>query len=563
MKMEVSLGVWLLGIFCITIRVKGDCDSELGMKNKQISDDSITASSHYQNNFPHLARADSNSGVWCSDRTDKAPYIQIDLKEEKIITGVETQGSPRLGRWVEKFKIKYLLQNNWTIYSDSEGSDKVFDGGQGILITKSNVLQPPLRTQKIRIYPYQSQGVLWLENVSCLRLELKGCALPDCGDPGTPSNGRKLGVTYSLNSKVNFNCDLGYELSGSEERKCQQNGTWTGQQPMCKVDGGLGEWGAWSECSLTCGIGKQRRMRKCDSPKPQNGGRQCDMKEYVHERYCRKRKCGGLSCGKPPSVRKAQPQYQSTNFGAVVTYVCNTGYTLSGASQRTCRGIGKWDDVGPKCLAMCSTPVIPFSTYIAKPLNYSGSYSTGETITLACKKGFKEQPGGHPIRICISGRWTQFPFKCIGTHSCRRTIHPARTMCTQECSPESGCGSDRYSCLCDGKCGYICIEKANGKLKFTGTSYNDTAHYTCDKGYRLNTDSPVKRCTAKKRWDGLPARCKGGCGDPGTPENGRRVGNIYSLNRKVYFRCDLGYELFGSEERKCQQNGTWTGQASV
>ena len=48
---------------------------------------------------------------------------------------------------------------------------------------------------------------------------------------------------------------------------------------------------------------------------------------------------------------------------------------------------------------------------------------------------------------------------------------------------------------------------ANGKLKFTGTSYNDTAHYTCDKGYSLNTDSPVKRCTAKKRWDGLPARC--------------------------------------------------------
>ena len=114
-------------VFLLLYFIIGDCDSELGMKNKQISDDSITASSHYQNNFPHLARADSNSGVWCSDRTDKAPYIQIDLKEEKIITGVETQGSPRLGRWVEKFKIKYLLQNNWTIYSDSEGSDKVFE----------------------------------------------------------------------------------------------------------------------------------------------------------------------------------------------------------------------------------------------------------------------------------------------------------------------------------------------------------------------------------------------------------------------------------------------------
>ena len=116
-----SLGFLLLYFFI------GDCDSELGMKNKQISDDSITASSHYQNDFPHLARVDSNSGAWCSSLRDGAPYIQIDLKEEKIITGVETQGSSRLGRWVVKFKVKYLLQNNWTIYSDSEGSDKVFE----------------------------------------------------------------------------------------------------------------------------------------------------------------------------------------------------------------------------------------------------------------------------------------------------------------------------------------------------------------------------------------------------------------------------------------------------
>lgn len=114
-------------VFLLLYFFIGDCDSELGMKNKQISDDSITASSHYENDFPHLARGDSKSGAWCSSLTDVAPYIQIDLKEEKIITGVETRGSPRLGRWVVKFKIKYLLQNNWTIYSDSEGSDKVFE----------------------------------------------------------------------------------------------------------------------------------------------------------------------------------------------------------------------------------------------------------------------------------------------------------------------------------------------------------------------------------------------------------------------------------------------------
>lgn len=55
-----------------------------------------------------------------------------------------------------------------------------------------------------------------------------------CGDPGTPENGRKLGVTYSVNSMVYFDCDLGYELAGSPERKCQLNGTWTETQPVCE-----------------------------------------------------------------------------------------------------------------------------------------------------------------------------------------------------------------------------------------------------------------------------------------------------------------------------------------
>ena len=55
-----------------------------------------------------------------------------------------------------------------------------------------------------------------------------------CGDPGTPENGRKVGVIYSTNSKVYFDCDLGYELAGSEERKCQRNRTWTGRQPVCR-----------------------------------------------------------------------------------------------------------------------------------------------------------------------------------------------------------------------------------------------------------------------------------------------------------------------------------------
>lgn len=63
---------------------------------------------------------------------------------------------------------------------------------------------------------------------------------------------------------------------------------------------------------------------------------------------------------------------------------------------------------------VCTVPDIPFSMYISKPEDYERTYKTGETITLGCKKGFKEKPGGNGVRICISGRWAQFPFECEG-----------------------------------------------------------------------------------------------------------------------------------------------------
>ncbi|XP_071100623.1 properdin-like [Haliotis cracherodii] len=45
------------------------------------------------------------------------------------------------------------------------------------------------------------------------------------------------------------------------------------------MDGAFGEWSSWSgECSTTCGLNVRyvrRRNRTCDSPKPQNGGLDC------------------------------------------------------------------------------------------------------------------------------------------------------------------------------------------------------------------------------------------------------------------------------------------------
>ena len=55
------------------------------------------------------------------------------------------------------------------------------------------------------------------------------------------------------------------------------------------VDGQWGQWGRWGRCSRQCG-GSQTRVRLCDSPKQQNGGRAC-VGDQVDERTCNTASC--------------------------------------------------------------------------------------------------------------------------------------------------------------------------------------------------------------------------------------------------------------------------------
>eukprot|EP00111_Clytia_hemisphaerica_P015651 TCONS_00046199-protein len=60
------------------------------------------------------------------------------------------------------------------------------------------------------------------------------CTIKNCGDPGNLQNGVRKGdgnTTYG--STVRYFCDPRYIFSGSRERKCQADGTWSGTQPAC------------------------------------------------------------------------------------------------------------------------------------------------------------------------------------------------------------------------------------------------------------------------------------------------------------------------------------------
>lgn len=55
----------------------------------------------------------------------------------------------------------------------------------------------------------------------------------DCGSLPAPMNGSSHGVATVFPNGIQFRCEPGFILSGSAERTCQPNGTWSGVTTVC------------------------------------------------------------------------------------------------------------------------------------------------------------------------------------------------------------------------------------------------------------------------------------------------------------------------------------------
>ena len=58
------------------------------------------------------------------------------------------------------------------------------------------------------------------------------------------------------------------------------------------VHGGYSEWAEWGPCSVSCGVGSQKRLRQCNNPLPANGGRHC-AGSNAETRSCQGKPCPG------------------------------------------------------------------------------------------------------------------------------------------------------------------------------------------------------------------------------------------------------------------------------
>ncbi|KAA8580474.1 hypothetical protein FQN60_013432, partial [Etheostoma spectabile] len=141
----------------------------------------------------------------------------------------------------------------------------------------------------------------------------KACNLPLCSDGddicvGTDCVGRNCSWTeWGEWSFCSRSCGVGQQQRIRAFIRPQINGSWCEDilggnlehrfcniRP-CRVDGGWSRWSPWSRCDKGCGGGRSIRTRSCSSPPPKNGGKKCEG-EKNQVKPCNTKPCDEKGC---------------------------------------------------------------------------------------------------------------------------------------------------------------------------------------------------------------------------------------------------------------------------
>ncbi|XP_049577951.1 milk fat globule EGF and factor V/VIII domain containing b isoform X3 [Syngnathus scovelli] len=159
------------------------CISLLGMEGGGVGESQISASSvrytflGLQRWGPELARLNNKGLVnaWSPATHDRNPWLEVNLQRKMRITGLVTQGASRVGsaEYIKAFKVASSLDGKtYTLYrTQDQTKDQMFSANVDNDGTKTNVFDPPIIAQYIRIIPVVCR------KACTLRLELVGCEL--------------------------------------------------------------------------------------------------------------------------------------------------------------------------------------------------------------------------------------------------------------------------------------------------------------------------------------------------------------------------------------------------
>ncbi|KAL2089506.1 hypothetical protein ACEWY4_014194 [Coilia grayii] len=110
--------------------------------------------------------------AWLSKFQDTSQWLQVDLREVGVVSGILTQGRCDADEWITKYSVQYRSDDklNWVYYKDATGNNRVFYGNSDRTSTVQNILRPPIVARYIRLLPlgWHTRIAIRLELLMCL-----------------------------------------------------------------------------------------------------------------------------------------------------------------------------------------------------------------------------------------------------------------------------------------------------------------------------------------------------------------------------------------------------------
>ncbi|KAJ7371255.1 hypothetical protein OS493_027369 [Desmophyllum pertusum] len=172
------------------------------------------------------------------------------------------------------------------------------------------------------------------------------------------------------------------------------------------------------------------------------------------------------------------------------------------------------------------------------------------------------------VLACIRGTYKKWPTpdSCLPCpdHS---TTDAVGSIIVNQCKCFTGYeGDPSRDIACTAvECEQLVAPDNGGFRAVCGKVYDSVCEFQCNSGFNL-VGSNSRRCQSDKSWSGNAVQCQIiTCADLPTQAHGVKkcTGNGNEYGNTCTFTCDVGYERKGSSTRTCQADGQWSGSQAT
>ncbi|CAH1776940.1 unnamed protein product [Owenia fusiformis] len=375
----------------------------------------------------------------------------------------------------------------------------------------------------------------------------------------------------TVDTMIEYRCDLGYNMSGNSTITCLQSGNWTSPAECNIVQCGPPDDIINSTVQYNQTFYNSTTVYDCAVGNiliGDNTSRCLEDSTWTSPPFCL-----FIDCHDPPYVSHSTTGYTDnrTTVYAKVDYECDIGYDMVGNSTASCSVTGNWSDIPVCVIADCGEPPnVPFSTW---DQNTTTTYDS--VLTYTCFEGYKmiqmepntssyascSANGCYDDTIacsknmsCDNGLSANSSFQCPTNRSCYEFFDRASTV---RCLP---IGNWNTTPVCEPKdCGLLNI--SNGSMVYfdNSTTYGSNVSMSCDEAYYLNGDSTLQ-CNADGQWSNISECVAIDCFNIPSVDNSvfLNPSNNTLYGSVVNYTCDIGYFMTGNDSITCMNNGSWS-----